>query len=161
MSITVLLFFLPLASVFQIKNKGKLNGLCSDLNLSRARECILSNISSISWQGLFLREYILGLMADNFAFYPGLNSSFIQQSSNIWTKFLDFQIEGYLATSWTSSVTAFLSLYTLTLLSNLFFINELIGIGMQEGLCLKNSAVWGGMFAKVNADLALGRKQLL
>lgn len=55
-------------------------------------------------------------------------------------------------------MTTFLSLYILILLFNLFFIDKLVDINMQKGICLKNYKVWKEKTAKYNADLALARK---
>lgn len=54
-------------------------------------------------------------------------------------------------------MTIYLSLYTLTSLSNIVFISESAGINMQEGLCLKNDKVWRKKATKYNANWALAR----
>lgn len=50
-------------------------------------------------------------------------------------------MEGYLARSWASYATIYMSLYILTLLFNLIFIEKSVWFGIREGSYLKKSYI--------------------
>lgn len=100
-------------------------------------------------------------MAETFASYSGVRSTFIYCLNGIWTKPSDCQIERYSATSWDSYAIACSSPYILTLLPQIVSMDGLTRVGVQARSCLKKGEVLGRKTAAYNADLALTSKQLL